>query len=182
MKKIVIITGDAGESLEVYYPLHRLQEEGWEVTVASPTKKTLQLVVHDFEPGFETYTEKAGYRIESQAAIKDLEVEDYDGLVISGGRAPEYIRNEAGVTEFTRAFIESGKPVAGTCHAGLILSKAGVLSGKTCTAYPALACDIEAAGGKFVDREVVVDGNLITARAWPDNPAWMREFIAAVKG
>ena len=181
MKRIVILTGDAAEALEVFYPLHRLREEGWEVTVAAPNKKTLQTVVHDFGPEMETYTEKLGYRIQADAALSDLAVADFDGLVLPGGRAPEYIRNAPRVAEWVRAFVESGKPVAGTCHAGLLLSKAGVLSGRKCAAYPELACDIETAGGTFVDQEVVIDGNLITARAWPDNPAWMREFIKAVK-
>lgn len=181
MKRILILTGDAGESLEVYYVLHRLQEEGWRAEIAAPTKKILQLVVHDFEPHMETYTEKLGYRIEATLAVKDARIDDYDGLVIPGGRAPEYIRNSPGVTEWVRDFFATGKPVAGICHAGLILAKAGVLDGRKCTAYPQMACDIELAGATFVDAEVVIDGNLITSRAWPDNPAWMRAFISAIR-
>ncbi|MCA9427006.1 MAG: DJ-1/PfpI family protein, partial [Candidatus Omnitrophica bacterium] len=171
---------DAAEALEVFYPLHRIQEEGWKATVAAPNKKTLQTVVHDFGPEMETYTEKLGYRIEAEVAITDTKPSDFDGLVIPGGRAPEYIRNAPGVADWVKAFIESGRPVAGTCHAGLLLAKAGVLSGRKCAAYPELACDIETAGGTFIDEAVVIDENLITARAWPDNPQWMREFIQAV--
>lgn len=180
-KKIVILTGDAAEALEVFYPLHRIQEEGWKAVVAGPNKKTLQTVVHDFGPEMETYTEKPGYRIEAEIALTDSKPSDFDGLVIPGGRAPEYIRNAPGVAEWVKAFVESGKPVAGTCHAGLLLARAGVLSGRRCAAYPELACDIEIAGGTFVNEAVVVDGNLITARAWPDNPFWMKAFIEAVK-
>ena len=181
MKKIVILTGDATETLEVYYAYHRMQEEGWDVKIAAPKKKTLHTVVHDFEPHMETYTEKPGHRIEAEITLAEVTVEEIDGLILPGGRAPEYIRNAPGVTEWVRSFVQSGKPVAGICHAQLILTKAGVLGGRRCTAYPELAPELEAAGATFANEEVVVDGNIITSRAWPDNPAWMREFVKAVK-
>ena len=180
-KNIVILAGDAVEALEIFYPLHRIREEGWKATVAAPNKKMLQTVVHDFGPEMETYTEKPGYRIEAEVAITETRPADFDGLVIPGGRAPEYIRNAEGVADWVKTFVDSGRPVAGTCHAGLLLSRAGVLQGKRCAAYPELACDIETAGGTFVNEQVVRDGNLITARAWPDNPYWMKAFIEAVK-
>ncbi len=174
---ILMITGDAGEALEIFYPKHRLEEEGWRVDVAALEKRTIQTVVHDFEPGFATYTEKLGYRIEADLAIADVRPEAYDGLLVPGGRAPEYLRNRPEVVAVARHFLDARKPIAATCHALLILAAAGSLQGRTLTCYPELELDVRAAGGRFVNREVVVDDNLVTARAWPDNGPWMREFI-----
>lgn len=174
---ILMITGDAGEALEVFYPKHRLEEEGWRVDVAALEKRVVQTVVHDFEPGFSTYTEKPGYRIEADLAIAEVQPEAYDGLVVPGGRAPEYLRNRPEVVSIARHFLEAGKPIAATCHAVLILAAAGSLRGRTLTCYSELELDVRSAGGRFVNGEVVVDDNLITARAWPDNGPWMREFI-----
>lgn len=181
MRKILILTGDAAEALEVMYPFQRCIEEGFTVTVAAPSIKTFQTVVHDFEPGFDTYTEKPGYRVKADLSFKDVRPEDYDGLILPGGRAPEYIRNNEDCRRIVEHFIRENKPVAAICHAPLILIAVGAVKGKTLTAYPALRPDIESAGGKFEDKEVVVDGNLVTSRAWPDHPAFMREFLKLVK-
>jgi protease I len=181
MTKILILIGDAVEALEVFYPLQRLLEEGWQVTLAAPQERVYQTVVHDFEPGFDTYTEKKGYRIKADVALLDTRPSEFDGLVLPGGRAPEYLRNQPGVIGWVSEFFQSGKPVAAICHAGLILTKAHLLQGRRCTAYPQLACDMEAAGATFLDQDVVVDGNLVTSRAWPDNPVWMKAFIELVQ-
>lgn len=181
MRKILILTGDAAEALEVMYPLQRCQEEGYITTVAAPNIKTIQTVVHDFEPGFDTYTEKPGYRVKVDLAFKDVRPEDYDGLILPGGRAPEYIRNNDDCRRILEHFLRENKPIAAICHAALILFAAGAVKGRTLTAYPALKPDIETAGGKFVDKEVVVDSNLVSSRAWPDHPAFMREFLKLVK-
>jgi len=181
-EKVLIVTGDAGEALEIMYPYQRLKEEGYEVDIAAPSAKTLQSVVHDFEPGFDTYTEKLGYRVEAKLAFKKVKPQDYAGLVIPGGRAPEYIRNDENLQKIVRHFFEANKPVAAICHAGLILATMGLLRGRTVTAYPALKSDMEAAGATFKDEEVVVDRNLVTSRAWPDHPAFMREFLRLLKG
>jgi protease I len=180
-KRILIATGDCAEALEVYYPLFRIREQGWHADVAAPSRKRLQLVVHDFEDGCETYTEKPGYGLAADLAFSDVNVDDYDGLVLPGGRAPEYIRNAPGFAEILKAFVAQNKPIAATCHAFLCMAPSGIAKGRTMTAYPQLACDVRGSGATFKDAEVVVDGNLITARAWPDNPAWMREFINAVE-
>jgi protease I len=182
MDRILLMAGDAAEALEVLYPLQRLREEGFEVVVAAPTKKVLHTVVHDFEPHMETYTEKPGYRVQADASFGEVDPSTFAGLYIAGGRAPEYIRNAAGALDIVRHFFTEGKPVGAICHAALVLSAAGVVRGRTLTAYPALKPDVEMAGGTFVDREVVVDGNLITARAWPDHPAILRAFVQAVRG
>jgi protease I len=182
MPKVLILTGDAAESLEVMYPYQRLREEGYDVEIAAPAKKKLQFVVHDFEDGFDTYTEKPGYTLDADLAFADVNPSDYAALVVPGGRAPEYIRNDPdfkGIVE--HFFSDDPKPVAQLCHAPIALAAAGVLEGRRTAAYPALEPDVDAAGAAFVDSDAVVDGEMISARAWPDHPAWMREFIAVLR-
>lgn len=179
--KILILTGDAAESLEVMYPYQRLKEEGYDVHIAAPHKKKLHFVVHDFEPGFDTYTEKPGYSWDADLAFSTVNPAEYAALVIPGGRAPEYIRNDADCKRIIRHFFEQQKPVAQICHAGLALAAAGVLKGRKTAAYPAIEPDITAAGAQFVNSEAVVDGVMVSARAWPDHPSWMREFIRVLK-
>jgi protease I len=181
MPKVLILTGDAGESLEVLYPYQRLREEGYDVDVAAPTKKRLQLVVHDFVDGFDTYTEKPGYTWPADLAFSNVDPSEYAALVVPGGRAPEYIRNDPDFQRIVRHFFDEDRPVAQLCHASQALSAAGVLKGRRTAAYPALAPDVEAAGAEFVDSEAVVDGQMVSARAWPDHSAWMREFIGLLR-
>jgi protease I len=177
MPKILIMTGDAAETLEVFYPYQRLQEEGYQVDVAAPTAKKLQFVVHDFVDGFDTYTEKPGHTWPADVAFADVDPADYVALVIPGGRAPEYIRNDPDAQRIVRHFMDSDAPVAALCHGPLLLAAAGTLQGRRSAAYPALAADVAAAGGEFVDGAAVVDGQLFTGRAWPDHPGWMRAFV-----
>ena len=179
--KILILTGDAAESLEVMYPYQRLREEGYDVLIAAPTKKKLHFVIHDFEPGYDTYTEKPGYSWDADIAFTDVNPADYVAAVLPGGRAPEYIRNDAHFTRIVRHFFEAQKPVAQLCHAPLALATAGVLKGRRTAAYPALESDVRAAGAEFVNSEAVVDGSMVSARAWPDHPAWMREFVKLLR-
>jgi protease I len=181
MAKVLMITGDAAESLEVMYPYQRLLEEGYEVEIAAPSRKKLQFVVHDFVEGYDTYTEKPGYTWDADLAFADVEPGDYAALVIPGGRAPEYIRNDPDAQRIIRHFFEGEKPVAQLCHAGQALAAAGVLDGRRTAAYPALEPDIGAAGAEFVDGAAVVDGVMVSARAWPDHPEWMREFIKLLR-
>jgi protease I len=179
--RVLILTGDAAESLEVLYPYQRLQEEGYDVQIAAPTKKKLHFVVHDFEPGYDTYTEKPGYSWEADLAFSDVNPADYVALVIPGGRAPEYIRNHPDAKKIIRHFFEREKPVAQLCHAPLALAAAGVLNGRRTAAYPALEPDVRAAGAEFVDADAVIDGVMVSARAWPDHPGWMREFVRLLR-
>ncbi|WP_010916682.1 DJ-1/PfpI family protein [Thermoplasma volcanium] len=181
MTKVLIITGDAGESLEVMYPYQRLLEEGYEVDIAAPSAKYVQTVVHDFVPGFDTYTEKPGYLVKANKAFKDVNPEEYAAIVIPGGRAPEYIRNDPDVQRIVKYFFNKDAPVAELCHAPLILGSAGLLKGRKTAAYPALKSDVEIAGGTFIDEGAVVDRNIVSARAWPDHPSWMREFMKILK-
>ncbi len=179
--KVLILTGDAAESLEVLYPYQRLKEEGYEVHIAAPSKKKLRFVVHDFEAGYDTYTEKPGYSWDADLAFGDVDPADYAALVIPGGRAPEYIRNNPSCIRVIRHFFEQEKPVAHLCHGALALTSAGLLNGRRTAAYPALEPDVKAAGALFVDSEAVVDGMMVSARAWPDHPSWMREFLRLLK-
>ena len=181
MAKVLILAGDAAESLEVMYPYQRLLEEGYEVHLAAPAARRLQFVVHDFVDGFDTYTEKLGYTWPADIAFADVNPDDYVAVVIPGGRAPEYIRNDPDVQRIVRHFFELDKPVADLCHGPLVLAAAGVLEGRTTAAYPALAPDVAAAGATFRDAEAVVDGVVVSGRAWPDHPAWMREFLRILR-
>jgi protease I len=181
MAKVLIITGDAAESLEVMYPYQRLVEEGYQVDIAALSVKKLQFVVHDFVEGFDTYTEKPGYTWPADVAFADVDPSQYVALVIPGGRAPEYIRNDPDVQRIVRHFMEGDQPVAQLCHAPQVLAAAGVLQGRRTAAYPALEPDVRAAGAEFVNAAAVVDGQMVSARAWPDHPAWMREFLEILR-
>jgi protease I len=179
--KVLILAGDAAESLEVMYPYQRLLEEGYDVQIAAPSKKKLQFVVHDFVDGFDTYTEKPGYTWEADLAFADVDPSQFAALVIPGGRAPEYIRNDADCQRIVKHFFGDDKPVAQLCHAALVLAPTGVLEGRRTAAYPALEPDVKAAGAEFVDGAGVVDGVMVSARAWPDHPEWMREFVRLLR-
>jgi protease I len=178
MPKVLMLAGDAAESLEVMYPYQRLLEAGYEVEIAAPSKKKLQFVVHDFVDGYDTYTEKPGYTWDADLAFSDVDPAGYVALVVPGGRAPEYIRNDPDVQRIIRHFFEAEQPVAQLCHAPLALAAAGVLEGRRTAAYPELEPDVRSAGAEFVDGAVVVDGVMVSARAWPDHPEWMREFMS----
>jgi len=178
LPKVLIVAGDGVEAQEIFYPFWRLKEAGIDVVVAAPSKKTLFTVVHDFEPGWETYTEKPGYRFEwVDSSFKDIRPEDFDGLIIPGGRAPEYIRTYPELEHIVKHFFENNKPVAAICHGPLVIAGYGLAKGRKMTCYMAVAPDLKQAGAEYVDQEVVVDGKLITSRAWPDLPAFMREFL-----
>jgi protease I len=177
-KKVLILAGDAVEALEVYYPYYRLLEEGHEAVIAAPKKKKLQTVVHDFT-GWDTYEEKQAYLIEAHAAFSEVDPAKFDALVIPGGRAPEYIRLDENVQKIVRHFFEENKPIAAICHASLIFeTMPELLKGRSLTAYIACKPGVEALGATYVsDKTIHVDGNLVSAHAWPDLPGFMREFL-----
>src|SRR2546429_6041843 len=163
MAKVLLVAGDATESLDTWYPYHRLREEGIEVRIGAAAKKVLNSVIHDFEPGWDTYVEKPGYRIPADIAFADVQPESYDGLILSGGRAPEYLRNDPQLQKIVRHFVDCKKPIAALCHGVLILSAIDVIRGCAIATYEAPAPDVERAGGKVKDTEVVVGGNLVTS-------------------
>ena len=182
MKKILFLTGDFTEDYETMVPFQMLRMVGHEVHAVCPDKKKGQFVktaIHDFE-GDQTYTEKPGHNFVLNFTFDEVEVANYDGLVIAGGRAPEYLRLNPTVLEMVKHFFDENKPVAAICHGIQILTAAEVIKGRNLTAYPAVAPEVILAGGNFqgvqVD-EAVVDGNLVTSPAWPGNSAMISEFL-----
>ncbi len=181
-KKILMICGDYCEDYETMVPFQTLLAVGHQVDAVCPDKKegdTIATAIHDFE-GDQTYSEKRGHNFTVNATFDDIKVEDYDALVIPGGRGPEYLRLNTRVIEMVRHFFDANKPVAAVCHGAQLLAAAGVLKGRHCSAYPACAPDVELAGGRYADigiAEAVTDGNLVTAPAWPAHPAWMAQFL-----
>lgn len=182
-KKILMIVGDYVEDYEVMVPFQALQMVGHTVHAVCPDKKEGEYVrtaVHDFE-GDQTYSEKLGHNFTLNASFDDINLTDYDALVIPGGRAPEYIRLNERVLELVKHFAENDKPIAAICHGAQLLAAAGVLEGKACTAYPAVSPEVKSAGGKWIDTPIDkahVDGNLVTAPAWPAHPDWLAKFLA----
>lgn len=182
MKKILFLTGDFAEDYETMVPFQMLVMLGYTVHVVCPDKKKgdkIKTAIHDFE-GDQTYTEKPGHLFELNYSFDEVLASNYDGLVIAGGRAPEYLRLNKRVLEITKHFFDQYKPVAAICHAIQILTVANLVEDRTLTAYPSIGPEIELAGGKYKDvkpTEAVVDGNLVTSPAWPGHPAFIREFV-----
>ena len=181
-KKILMIVGDFVEDYEVMVPFQALLMVGHTVHAVCPGKKAgdkIRTAIHDFE-GDQTYSEKPGHQFTLNATFEDVKAEDYDALVIPGGRAPEYIRLNSKVLQTVQHFAKANKPIAAICHGAQVLAAAKVIKGKSCTAYPAVGPDVKNAGGKWVDVAVDqahVDGNLVTAPAWPAHPEWLAKFL-----
>ena len=181
-KKILMIVGDFVEDYEVMVPFQALLMVGHTVHAVCPGKKAgekVRTAIHDFE-GDQTYSEKPGHQFTLNATFEEVKAEDYDALVIPGGRAPEYIRLNEKVLNTVQYFAKANKPIAAICHAGQVLAAAGVIKGKACTAYPAVGPDVKNAGAKWMDVAVDqahVDGNLVTAPAWPAHPEWLAKFL-----
>jgi protease I len=181
-KKILMVVGDYGEDYEIMVPFQALLMVGHAVHAVCPDKKAgdqVRTAIHDFE-GAQTYSEKPGHNFTLNADFDGLQPDDYDALVIPGGRAPEYLHLNERVLEIVRHFAAAGKPIASICHGAQILSAAGVLEGRSCSAYPACGPEVTKAGGSYMDIAVDdahVDGNLVTAPAWPAHPAWLARFL-----
>jgi protease I len=182
MSRILIITGDGGESYEALYALHRFQEEGWQAVVAAPSRRRLHLVIHDFEPGWDTYIERPGYGLESDLTFEDVKVADYDAVLLLGGRAPEYLRNNAKLLDMMREFDRQQKWIFAICHGVQVLAAAGLTFGKRLTCYQHVRLEAEQAGAIFVDEQSVCDGRLVTAQTWQSHPAFYREIFAQLSG
>lgn len=181
-KNILMLVGDYVEDYEVMVPFQALLMIGHVVHAVCPGKKAGDVVrtaIHDFE-GDQTYSEKRGHNFALNATFESIKPEDYDALVIPGGRAPEYIRLNPRVLEIVRHFASVNKPIASLCHGAQVLAAAKVLEGKKCSCYPAVSPDVALAGGTYAEvamTEAVVDGNLVTGPAWPANPAWLAKFL-----
>jgi protease I len=181
-KKILMLVGDFVEDYEVMVPFQALLMVGHTVHAVCPDKKAgdfVRTAIHDFE-GDQTYSEKPGHRFTLNAAFADAKAEDYDALVIPGGRAPEYLRLNPKVITLVQAFAKAKKPIAAICHGPQILAAAGVLKGCSCSAYPAVGPEVTEAGGTYTSIPVDkahVDGNFVTAPAWPAHPDWIAKFL-----
>ncbi len=184
-KKILMLVGDFGEDYEIMVPFQALLAVGHTVHAACPDKKAgdaIATAIHDFE-GQQTYSEKRGHNFTLNASFAEIRAENYDALVIPGGRAPEYLRLNPAVIAAVRHFFDAGKPVAAICHGAQLLAAARVLEGRTCSAYPACRAEVELAHGKYAEIAIdaaVTDGNLVTAPAWPAHPAWIAQFLAVL--
>lgn len=184
-KKLLLLAGDYVEDYEIMVPFQALQAVGHRVDAVCPGKQAGDFVftaIHDFE-GAQTYSEKPGHRFVLNASFDAVQAADYDGLVIPGGRAPEYLRTVAGVLPLVQHFANAGKPIAAICHGAQLLAAAGVIRGKQVSAYPACAAEVELAGARYASIQVdqaVTDGQLVTAPAWPAHPAWIAQFLAVL--
>jgi len=184
-KKLLLLAGDYVEDYEIMVPFQALMAVGHRVDAVCPGKKAGEHVltaIHDFE-GAQTYSEKPGHRFVLNATFAEIKPEDYDALVIPGGRAPEYLRTLPGVVPLVQHFARADKPIAAICHGAQLLAAAGVIRGKTVSAYPACAAEVELAGASYAEIPVdqaVTDGKLVTAPAWPAHPAWIAQFLVVL--
>jgi len=184
--KLLMLAGDFVEDYEIMVPFQALQMVGHTVDAVCPGKKKgdqVRTAIHDFE-GDQTYSEKRGHNFTLNATFDAIRAEDYDGLVVPGGRAPEYLRLDDKVLDIVRHFDKTGKPIAALCHGPQILAAAGILKGRRVNCYPACSPEVGLAGGTYVQvgiTDAVVDGNLVTGPAWPAHPAWLAKFLEVVE-
>ncbi len=181
MAKVLMPLGDATEALDTFYPFFRLKEAGYEVIVAGPEARLYHTVLHEIPPDssipWDITQERPAYFIKAEVAFKDINPEEYAGVFISGGRAPEYIRYDEDLNRVVKAIHDAGKPVASVCHGIEILTSAGIINGRNVTTVAKCAMDAEQGGGNYVNQETVVDGNIVSARTWHDNAPLMRTFL-----
>ena len=174
-KKILIITGDAGESFEILYALHRLREAGLIPVIAAPAVKRMNLVMHDFEPGWDTYVERKGYLVESDISFDDVNPKNFQAVLIPGGRAPEYLRNDPRVIKIVKEFSESNKYIFAICHGVQILVTAGLVNNKKIACYEHVKFEVESSGGVYVTPdEAVKDGKIVTGKTWQSHPEFYK--------
>ena len=185
MPKVLMPIGDATEVLDTMYPFFRLPEDGFEVVVAGPEARLFHMVTHEIppaaDPPWDITREGPGYHIRATVAFRDVKPEEYVGLFVSGGRAPEYLRYDEDLLRITRHFFEAEKPVAVVCHGIEIVTAADTIRGRTVTTVAKCALDATQGGAEYVDRPVVVDGNLVSARTWHDNSMFLKEFVRLLK-
>jgi protease I len=181
-QKILIVTDDAGESFEILYAQHRLREAGFEPVVAATERKRLNTVLHDFQPGWNTYVEKPGYLIESNVTFADVNVNDYAAILLIGGRAPEFLRHNEALIKIVQAFLKQDKWLLSICHGIQILLAAGIGRGLKLTCYENVRFELESCGGTWVNRECVRDGKVITGQTWQSHADFYREALAQLRG
>ena len=174
---VLVVVGDASETLDTLYPYYRLQEAGFEPVVAGPEKRVFQMVMHEVRPGWTITREWEGYQIKADVAFADVDPDDYLGIFFSGGRAPEYIRYDEDLVRITRQFFAADKPVAMVCHGVEIPAYAGCLRGRRAATVAKCRHDVESAGGIYEDAPCVVDGNLVSGRTYHDNGRYLGPWI-----
>ena len=180
-RKILIVTGDGGDSYEALYAYHRLLEADWQPVVAAPSRRRLHMVIHDQEPDWETYVERPGHCIEPDVVITAVAAREYAALVLLGGRAPEYLRNDASLISLVREFAEQDKIICAIGHGIQVLAAAGLLKGRVVTCHPHVRVEVERAGGTYHNKPAVRDGNWITAQTWKSHPEFYRELLACLE-
>ena len=176
-EKVLLVIGDAAEVGDTIYPYYRVPEDGYEIVVAAPEKRIYHLVQHELRPGWDITVEMPGYHMKSDIAFRDIDPDKFLGMIISGGRAPEYLRYDEDLIRLVKQFDEAGKPIGSVCHGIEIVAVADIIRGRRVTCVPKCRFDAEVCGGIWLDEAVVVDGNLVTARVAQDNTEWMREFV-----
>jgi protease I len=178
--KILLVIGDAAEATDTLYPWMRLQEAGYQVVVAAPEVRAYPLVLHEQPEGWDITRESPGYHLDADIAFRDINPEEYAGLLVSGGRAPEYIRYDEHLIYTVQWLVDAGRPVGSVCHGIEVLAMAGVIKGKQITTVAKCRFDAEVCGATYVEAPVVVDGLIITARGARDGWQWMREYLKAL--
>ena len=181
MPRVLLVIGDAAEVLDTMYPLYRLPEDGFEAVVAGPEARVYHLVMHEKPPGWDITRESPGYHLKADVAFRDVDPQEYAGLFLSGGRAPEYLRYDPDLLNLTTSFVRARKPVASVCHGIEILAAANCLQGRRVTTVAKCELDATFAGATYVNEPCVVDGNLVTARTWHDNTPFLRQFVRMLK-
>jgi protease I len=179
-RRVLIVTGDAGDSYEAMYACHRLQEAYWEPVVAATSRRRLHMVVHDYEPGWETYVEHPGHGIQADVAITAVAAREFAGIIILGGRAPEYLRNDPSLLSLLREFVRQDKLVGAIGHGIQVLVAAGMAEARKICCHPHVRVEVERAGGFYCERPAVRDGKLVTAQSWRAHPEFYREVLACL--
>jgi protease I len=181
MEKVLIIVGDASETVDTLYPYYRLQEGGFQPVVAAPEKRRYQMVMHEVKPGWTITKEWEGYTINADITFAEIKAEEYCGIFFSGGRAPEYIRDDENLIRVTRWFFANNKPIASVCHGVEIPARAGCVKGRRMATVAKCRFDLEVCGGIFVNEPCVVDGNLVSGRTYHDHGHYMGTWMALLE-
>ena len=179
-RKVLLVTGDGGDSYEALYAYHRFLEARWEPVIAAPSRRRLHMVVHDAEPGWETYVERPGHILEADVAITAVTAREFAAIVILGGRAPEYLRNDASVLSLVREFADQDKCICAIGHGIQVLTAAGMIKGRTVTCHAHVRIEVERSGGVYSSKPAVRDGKLVTAQTWKAHPEFYREIFACL--
>jgi protease I len=181
MEKVLIIIGDASETVDTLYPYYRIQEDGFRPVVAAPEQRRYQMVLHEVRPGWTITKEWEGYSIEADIAFRDVREEEYLGIFFSGGRAPEYIREDEDLLRITRHFFQTNKPIASVCHGVEIPARAGCVRGRRMATVAKCRFDLEVCGGIYVNEPCVIDGNLVSGRTYHDHGHYMGAWMALLR-